>query len=54
MQSRCRDDNDGDADGVWTSEEPTCVRITCNPAHVAPGNGGVVCSDANNLGSDCT
>ena len=49
----CEDDQDNDADGVWSSEPPTCVRITCIPPHVGPSNGVVVCSDSNFNNSMC-
>ena len=49
----CQDDDDGDNEGVWSNPPPVCVPVTCPPPHVAPANGDVECSNANNEGSIC-
>ena len=53
-ESRCIDDNDDDAEGVWDNPAPVCVQITCNPPHVDPLNGGVDCTAGNRIFSVCT
>ena len=50
---RCVDDNDGDEEGVWNNNPPTCLRITCVPPQMNPENGDVSCDNGNNLGSVC-
>ena len=52
--STCNDDNDNDADGVWTDRAPVCRPITCNPEHVDPADGMVDCTNGNFVGSTCT
>ncbi|XP_078494483.1 P-selectin-like [Ciona intestinalis] len=51
--SVCVDDNDGDDKGDWTHPIPRCKPIRCNPTHVSPMNGAVICSNSNMVGSDC-
>ena len=51
--STCNDDDDGDAQGVWSSAAPTCVPIVCLPPHENPSDGQVECSNDNFLDSNC-
>ncbi|CAK8697520.1 unnamed protein product [Clavelina lepadiformis] len=53
VQSICLDDFDDDADGVWSSPVPSCLPKTCDPPHVAPGNGSVTCENENYVGYGC-
>nr|XP_026693505.1 sushi, von Willebrand factor type A, EGF and pentraxin domain-containing protein 1 isoform X1 [Ciona intestinalis] len=50
----CNDDFNQDTLGVWSSPPPTCEPIVCNPRHVEPDNGAVICTNDNNLDSSCT
>ncbi|XP_078495092.1 complement receptor type 1 [Ciona intestinalis] len=50
----CNDDSDGDANGQWSSDAPSCSRIQCSDPPPAPANGQMQCSDGNNIGSQCT
>ena len=52
--SVCEDDGDGDDLGVWSEDAPVCIRIRCEPPHIAPDNGILrSCSDENYLNSVC-
>jgi len=37
----------------WEFEQPVCKEITCNPPHIAPDFGDVICSNGNLHGSEC-
>ncbi|XP_076808931.1 P-selectin-like isoform X2 [Clavelina lepadiformis] len=51
--SVCRDDNNGDSKGKWSSPAPVCEEIKCAPVQVDPANGRAICSDNERLGSRC-
>nr|XP_018670279.1 sushi, von Willebrand factor type A, EGF and pentraxin domain-containing protein 1 isoform X1 [Ciona intestinalis] len=50
----CNDDSDGDPNGQWSSDGPSCRRKQCGPPPPSPDNGQMQCSDGINLGSQCT
>ena len=50
----CNDGNDGDPEGVWSSDPPTCFQIICPQPRTNPEIGRVQCTDSNNQDSVCT